>query len=235
MTKRMIKVACDKEDCRYANSITWTCAACGLGHERPRENVEYWRGVLRLVSCPKCDAENFVLLGLWTCSSCGNQNISGELCGTTPLGPLAEFDAALQTITQRRGATYGHPSVDFANVAALKSHLPPYGDTRLRHIAEMICVKLARLSHDPTHVDSLVDIAGYARTWAMILERDYVNKSADKANLGGGAFGVGSLGRRVYSPIHEAGGDPGISGSSQTSGTFGPRPRAAGAVGDDER
>lgn len=35
----------------------------------------------------------------------------------------------------------------------------------------MICVKLARLIHSPDHVDSLVDIAGYARCACMIIDR----------------------------------------------------------------
>jgi len=34
----------------------------------------------------------------------------------------------------------------------------------------MICVKLSRLENSPDHIDSLVDIAGYAETCAMVLE-----------------------------------------------------------------
>jgi hypothetical protein len=34
----------------------------------------------------------------------------------------------------------------------------------------MICVKMSRLENSPSHIDSLVDIAGYAETCAMVLE-----------------------------------------------------------------
>lgn len=35
----------------------------------------------------------------------------------------------------------------------------------------MIQVKIARLLNTPDHLDSVVDIAGYANTYALILER----------------------------------------------------------------
>ena len=36
--------------------------------------------------------------------------------------------------------------------------------------AMMIAVKLARLSNDPTHRDSMIDIAGYAALWSECVE-----------------------------------------------------------------
>ena len=86
------------------------------------------------------------------------------------------FDAQVDSITKTRGKTYGHPGDDFARVTKMASALPAFSDPRFAHIAYMLCVKLARLSQTPDHVDSLIDIAGYARTWAMILERDYKAK-----------------------------------------------------------
>ena len=35
----------------------------------------------------------------------------------------------------------------------------------------MVAVKIARLIHSPEHFDSIVDIAGYAKTMALILDR----------------------------------------------------------------
>jgi len=134
------------------------------------------------VSCPKCGAENIAPFGIWICLTCGNQNISGEFHADTAARPLAEFDSALATITQRRGTTYGHPGDDFAKVAAMVERLPHWEDRRFSHIASMLMVKLARLAADPTHVDSLVDIAGYSRCWAMILERDYPNGGNEKTS-----------------------------------------------------
>lgn len=85
---------------------------------------------------------------------------------------LEKFDAAIATVTQDRGKDYGHPADDFALVARLKKALPDYGDARIQHVAEMICVKLSRLGSNPRHLDSWVDIAGYARTAAMVIDRD---------------------------------------------------------------
>jgi hypothetical protein len=44
-----------------------------------------------------------------------------------------------------------------------------------RHALEMICVKLVRLCQDPTpaNIDNVVDIAGYARTIAMVWDKEY--------------------------------------------------------------
>ena len=84
--------------------------------------------------------------------------------------PLATFDAAVQRVTQDRGATYGHPCVDFDRAARLKAVIAECPDPLIRHALEMIAVKIARLIQTPTHVDSFIDIAGYARTGVMVLD-----------------------------------------------------------------
>ncbi|MCA3247339.1 MAG: hypothetical protein ING29_12775 [Azospirillum sp.] len=85
--------------------------------------------------------------------------------------PLQEFDAAIQKVTQQRGAVYGHPAVDFARANTIKSALVDCKDPLVRHALEMIAVKMARLVQTPDHLDSLIDIAGYARTAAMCIDR----------------------------------------------------------------
>lgn len=80
---------------------------------------------------------------------------------------LAQFDAEITTVTQRRGAVYGHPRVDFDRAARLKAVVAECEDPIARHALEMICVKMARLIETPDHLDSWVDIAGYARTGVM--------------------------------------------------------------------
>lgn len=87
----------------------------------------------------------------------------------------AQFDKELKDITQRRGENYGHPAVDFARAASLKALVQDCEDPRLRHVLEMLCVKIARLTQTPTHFDSWLDIAGYARTACMVL--DYKEKT----------------------------------------------------------
>ena len=81
-----------------------------------------------------------------------------------------QFDALVRVITQVRGVDYGSPAVDFARAARLKAVVAEVRDPVIRHVMEMICVKLARLIHSPNHLDSWVDIAGYARTAVMCLD-----------------------------------------------------------------
>lgn len=80
---------------------------------------------------------------------------------------VAQFDAEIATVTQRRGAVYGHPRVDFDRAARLKAVVAECADPVARHALEMIAVKMARLITTPDHLDSWVDIAGYARTGVM--------------------------------------------------------------------
>tara|TARA_R110000765_G_scaffold211103_1_gene316211 strand:- start:56 stop:334 length:279 start_codon:yes stop_codon:yes gene_type:complete len=82
-----------------------------------------------------------------------------------------EFDAAIQSVTQDRGRDYGHPKDTFANIAALQCVVRSCPNPAIRHALEMICVKLVRLTVTPDHMDSVIDIAGYARTIAMIIDK----------------------------------------------------------------
>jgi hypothetical protein len=81
-----------------------------------------------------------------------------------------QFDAALRDITDRRGSVYGHPVDDFAKVDLIKQAVADCPDAEIRHGLEMIGVKLARLAQTPDHTDSIIDIAGYARCLAMIVD-----------------------------------------------------------------
>lgn len=82
-----------------------------------------------------------------------------------------QFDAAIKDITERRGSVYGHPADDFRRAAALKAVVAECQDELIRHVLEMICVKLARLISSPDHADSWIDCAGYARTAMMVHDR----------------------------------------------------------------
>lgn len=83
---------------------------------------------------------------------------------------VIQFDDATRRVTQDRGKTYGPPSVDFDRAARLKAVVAECKDARIRHALEMICVKMARLIQTPGHLDSWIDIAGYARTGVMVLD-----------------------------------------------------------------
>lgn len=95
-------------------------------------------------------------------------------------------EAAKVTTTERQKA-YGHPKENFDTIAILWD---VYLDQRRiswqrEHPSEkasqfaigpadvaamMILTKVARLANTPNHRDSLIDIAGYARTWEMLGE-----------------------------------------------------------------
>lgn len=85
--------------------------------------------------------------------------------------PLAAFDAATQKVTEERGEIYGHPDEDFGRIMEISKVLDECTDVRIRHVLRMIAVKMCRLIVSPGHLDSWIDIAGYARTAVMILQR----------------------------------------------------------------
>lgn len=84
---------------------------------------------------------------------------------------LSLFNAAIQTVTDQRESVYGHPRHDFDRASRLKEVVAECPDPLARHALEMICVKMARLIQTPDHLDSWVDIAGYARCGVMVTDR----------------------------------------------------------------
>lgn len=83
-------------------------------------------------------------------------------------------------VSYDRQAVYGHPMDDFSTTAELLNALGFARMTRegeLRNLdaldipVVMRMVKESRLSNDPTHEDSMIDIAGYTKTQKMVVER----------------------------------------------------------------
>lgn len=87
--------------------------------------------------------------------------------------PESILDEAKRITGGERNADYGHPRDDFARAAhiwtgILRDRLAPGASIKAEDIALcMIGVKLAREAHKHKR-DNLVDIAGYARTLAMV-------------------------------------------------------------------
>lgn len=70
-----------------------------------------------------------------------------------------------------RGDDYGHPGDDFARTAGAWSALFGWDVTPGQVALAMVVVKLSRLQETPDKRDSIVDIAGYARTYEMVRAR----------------------------------------------------------------
>ena len=92
------------------------------------------------------------------------------------------LDDADDVTRNARQSAYGHPLDNHGCTAQLwTSYIERrYGAkinvTALDVCYMMILVKISRLANDPTHLDSLVDIAGYARNAEMIMhELDLIN------------------------------------------------------------
>lgn len=76
---------------------------------------------------------------------------------------MSILEEAAEIVDQRKRAEYGPPEVEFPKIAALWSQILGHEVTANQVCLCMIAGKLVRLSVSPTHHDSMVDIAGYAR------------------------------------------------------------------------
>ncbi len=103
--------------------------------------------------------------------SAANLDYIGSLCaGSVAKAPpdLALLSKAIDTVSGPRRAAYGKPEDNFGCIVALwnaylqRRYGPmPQLDAR-DHAQMMILTKIARLAQTPDHVDSMLDIAGYA-------------------------------------------------------------------------
>jgi hypothetical protein len=65
-------------------------------------------------------------------------------------------------IIAQRGNAYGDAAESMSAVAARWSRTLGHHVTPSQVVLCMIDLKLTRLAHDPTHLDSVVDVIGYA-------------------------------------------------------------------------
>ena len=75
-------------------------------------------------------------------------------------GPMLLQHAA--GVIEHRERIYGPAAESFAAVAARWSLVLGTTVTPVQVVLCLIDVKLARLSRDPAHLDSIIDVAGYA-------------------------------------------------------------------------
>lgn len=104
------------------------------------------------------------------------QNAYSDSKNQEDLSPMSQrlevFDTTIKDVTKTRGEAYGHPASNFKRIDELKKIVADCKDPLARHALEMICVKVARLIETPTHLDSWIDIAGYARTGVMVTDKE---------------------------------------------------------------
>lgn len=81
------------------------------------------------------------------------------------------LEEASRIVSGDRGDDYGHPGDDFERTAGAWAALFGWDVTASQVALAMIVVKLSRLQETPDKRDSVVDIAGYARTYEMVRER----------------------------------------------------------------
>jgi hypothetical protein len=72
-------------------------------------------------------------------------------------------------LVNRRRAEYGERVDLFERVAVRWSQVLGTRVTPAQVIVCLVDLKVARLAHDPRHVDSIVDVAGYAGCLAEVL------------------------------------------------------------------
>ena len=72
------------------------------------------------------------------------------------------LDRAAEAVNGSRNDDYGEPFNDFSRIAHMWTALFDRLFTPEEVSKALICVKLGRLSHTPSHEDSWIDIAGYA-------------------------------------------------------------------------
>jgi hypothetical protein len=77
------------------------------------------------------------------------------------MNAIKTLDDAVFVLTQR-SAAYGDPVDSLAAIAARWSLTLGATVTPAQVALCMIDLKLARLGHDPTHRDSVIDVIGYA-------------------------------------------------------------------------
>ena len=79
----------------------------------------------------------------------------------------------VQNIIQERQKHYGSPAANFAEIANRWSLTLNTPITPVQVALCMIDLKMSRLSHNPNHQDSLLDILGYGVCLAQLWEEQH--------------------------------------------------------------
>jgi Domain of unknown function (DUF6378) len=74
------------------------------------------------------------------------------------------------SVVRERRRTYGQPRELFERVAVRWSQVLGATVTPAQVVVCLVDLKVARLAHDPRHLDSITDLAGYAGLLAELLD-----------------------------------------------------------------
>lgn len=94
---------------------------------------------------------------------------------------IAEFDEAIESIGYDRHQDYGDPRTSFSRIALLWSAITGADITAQQVAHMMIALKVSRLQTNPNHLDSYVDIVGYARCAVLCGHGQHGNPAAPDA------------------------------------------------------
>ena len=81
---------------------------------------------------------------------------------------LAAFDQAAESVTHDREHSYGSPRQSFARIAQMWTAILDVDVTPHDVALCMAALKLSRLCTDNDHMDSWVDLVGYARCGVLL-------------------------------------------------------------------
>ena len=84
------------------------------------------------------------------------------------MSDAAHILQAARAVIAEREASYGDAAQAFERIARRWSVTLGVEVTPQQAVLCMLDLKLARLSHDPAHKDSMVDVAGYAALLAKV-------------------------------------------------------------------
>jgi len=82
------------------------------------------------------------------------------------------LETAISLITGDRHNSYGEASAHFAEVAKVWSVVLGQEVSSADVLLCMVSLKLVRLSGDPTHLDSWIDLAGYSGLGGELSKKD---------------------------------------------------------------
>lgn len=88
------------------------------------------------------------------------------------------LERANELIHGQRNNDYGAPLDDFSKTAKMWSAILGVEVTAEQVALCMICVKISRLCNTPGHLDSVIDIAGYAGTYEMVRDERHLRQTA---------------------------------------------------------